>query len=126
MNVASLELCKELLELSKWANSLKDLDNIWGIDSAGNSAIVTGQAYATAVVKIGIPVEVIPAYDLGYLLRKLQTVHITMEHGYNGMQWSFTYRNGTLSGYLFQDADTPEDACAQLAIELFKQGILKP
>lgn len=121
MNVASLENCKELFELSKWANSLKDLDNIniWGIDSEGKSAVITGQAYANNLEKIGIPTLVIPAYDLGYLLRKLTRIGIFVE-----ITKAKNWRAGDSSATYQSIAAIPEDAACLLAIELFKAGVI--
>jgi len=64
-DVASLELCKELYELSKWDDAasywfrfgshLGDKE-VWGVGPGGE----------------------FPAYDLGYLLGKLNDCHITL------------------------------------------------
>jgi len=142
MNTASLELCKELYELSGWTQfggrdephwaqkandtrtewfsvrSLKELDG-WLMDEPGER-----RYYRT-----------IPAYDLGYLLRKLPKCY-----PYRYTNSTNRFRLGLLdgkfwvAGYPINDdfsashagtADTPEDATAKLAIELFKQGVLK-
>jgi hypothetical protein len=58
----------------------------------------------------------IPAYDLGYLLRKLPQPYSIMAYS--------TGRLVAVQGEVTATADTPEDAAAKLAIELFKQGIL--
>lgn len=100
MNVASLELCKELYELSGWDNR----EQYHYID--------------------GSPV---PAYDFGYLLRKLPegtTIRVNKRNpvklGKNQGPYSalmYGYRGAVR-------ADTPEDCAAKLAIELLKQGVL--
>jgi hypothetical protein len=98
MNVASLELCKALYELSGWAG-----DDSFGDMDSGKSAT--------------------PAYDLGYLLRKLpQGTHIVKNTGDKPDYscWSYLHENVDTVR-----ADTPEDAACMLAIELFKQGVLK-
>lgn len=97
MNTASLELCKELHELTHW-NTDKEWPRV--TDQDGNDA----HGY-------------VPNYSLGYLLRKLPTgTHIfRTSRGYGA---SIGYRDNK------NFADTPEDACAKLAIELHKQGIL--
>ena len=108
MNVASLELSKTLLELSGW----DDTDDSW----------------AKAVGEI-------PAYDLGYLLRKLPAPtiirHRVENKKYNKRpEWGITFGSGggrklIIGGLPNAEADTPEDAACQLAIDLFKQGVLK-
>jgi hypothetical protein len=98
MNTASLELCKELYELSGWNAPVVSMDG---------------------------PT---PRYDLGYLLRKLpkhvedQWLHIAP---ITDNKWAAHYMMmGVKSAGQDEWADTPEDAACKLAIELFKQGIL--
>ncbi len=79
-----------------------------------------------------------PAYDLGYLLRKLPkeiddhflAVEICSAH--ENLEWTADYLHYP-NLYLIADepknadlmhADIPEDAAAKLAIELFREGIL--
>ena len=136
MNVASQELCKELYEVSGWEDTYtthilsgKDVDY-----DINRSATMGSLLY--------------PAYDLGYLVRKLP---LTIE--FDNEKWEEVYGR-SLPSYFFMardldtmdnkwrvqyqgedqedviedtmfDADTPEDATAKLCIELFKQGILK-
>lgn len=99
MNVASLELSKELYAAS------------W------------------------IPEFLCPAYDLGYLLRKLPDWYETpgVEDKEFGMACLIVekrkagYMNNDTGQYVFNvAADTPEDTLCKLAIELFKQNILQP
>lgn len=92
MNVASLELCKELYELSGWK-------------TGGDKPTWNGRKGVNSA----------PAYDLGYLLRKLPYHGVISGQG--------TFRQASCSGYI-ASSDTPEDALAQLAIELHKQGVL--
>lgn len=108
MQVASLDLCKQLFELSGW----------------GDCAFVYEDGETIALY--GTPnqnMPITPAYDLGYLLRKLpETVESKdLVIRIRGGTWVFAYGK---SRFIFT-ADTPEDACAKLAIELIKQGILK-
>lgn len=131
MNVASLELCKELYELSGWDNTTK-----WrelGEDTYG--------AFPPSHEMADVGVEVCPAYDLGYLLRKLPawiepTVKephlLTIQPNPIGAGWNALYRLAVKTPTIdykhameIQEADTPEDATCKLAIELFKQGLLK-
>lgn len=106
--VASLELCKELYELSGW------------IDPSQN-----GYSHVPGA----------PYYSLGYLLRKLAVVQmITLRYVHSGYRLSLDspewydkwicFLPDTRQGdYIV--ADTPEDAVCKLAIELWKQGIFK-
>lgn len=128
MNVANLELCKELYELSGWRTSLTE--NWYDYDGG--------------FPPIDVATAVCPAYDLGYLLRKLPISvntkwHLVLQEFQNnatgGNIWFASYVHINSSAvfesiesqkafYMFE-ADNPEDAVAKLAIELFKKGILK-
>lgn len=106
MNVASLELCKKLYELSKWNIPLwinKDGRQTWydyKDDGTHNWA---------------------PAYDLGYLCTKMPSSFRLNK----GITWNATYKfkaGKNITKY----ADTAENCTILLAIELFKSGVLKP
>lgn len=103
-NVASLNLCKELYELSRWSGSeLGDYD-----------------------IRVGI----YPKYTLGYLLRKLPK-HVGDQWlrvaPITDVMWAAYYIvMGVKTAGQDEWADTPEDAACKLAIELIKQGVLKP
>jgi hypothetical protein len=123
MNVASLELCRELYRLSAWHDEQPLHPDI------------------IKLVKSGEPQTPIPAYDLGYLLRKLPPnwIRHELQHhlgiltngeevvsfvaGYYGHVW-FESKTVQVHVHMQQSADTLEDAAAKLAIELFKSGIL--
>lgn len=120
MNVASLDLCKELYDLSGWKHSANGLTTL-----------------SPAPDKIGRQFEQIcPAYDLGYLLRKLpghiaiqsttwDDVHTEKVRGQELDYQAVACYQSNIKGVLIQEvADTPEDAIALLAIKLFKQGVL--
>lgn len=131
MSYASPELCTELLNVSGWEItrfSYKQVpDGEW---VAIENTIDSKSRFHRA--------SELPAYDLGYLLRKLPPV---IDDGHGGTadlffmmtnltedleeldhyQYRFKYRGIMGIGH---QADTPEDATAKLAIELFKQGIL--
>lgn len=127
MNVASLELCKELCELSGWKDTFA-----W---YSGNEVEFEGQAgWDGAVYENCLQYDWcddVPAYDLGYLLRKLPIVidaedhpeHATWLHlritALSKDKWNFYYERTDLSF-----TDLPEDAACNLAIELLKQGVL--
>lgn len=104
MNVANKELCKELYDVSGWGDG-PDMQKLDWLDYYDSWSV--------------------PAYPLGYLLRKLpdgsylskgKRLYTASTGNYKAGQNPFPY---TLH------ADTPEDALCQLAIELFKQGVLK-
>lgn len=113
MNHASLELSRELYEVSGWDNTYlshvdeTDIDIGW---------VVIRTTEDSAMLR-----DSTPAYDLGYLLRKLQ----------EGSDF-YSLRRSTVDGsWLVKTqygeevrADTPEDAVAELAIELWKQGVI--
>src|SRR4051812_5644897 len=105
MNVANLELCKTLHELSGWEQS----DFFYTTDRPFAEAMHGRQGYFNTI----------PAYELGYLLRKLPNGATVM--------WNNERSAATLQvvvGELLQYGKTPEDAIAKLCCELFRQGIL--
>lgn len=127
MNVANLELCRELYALSGL-----------GWDKAADKPDVLGvqQWYSdehTLEFMVNWREERfkpwVPAYSLGYLLRKLpQTAVVSMQDG-----------NGNVNGYYADsyklldrkqepkrfEADTPEDAACKLLIKLIQEGVVK-
>lgn len=118
-DVADLDLCKELYELSGWKSS-HHFHGDGGIFECNNK-----------------PDTNIPAYDLGYLMRKLPKYIFAFgeecrleivpqgfsERGLSA--WCTCYESrDELINFLNVD-DSPENALCKLAIELFKQGILK-
>lgn len=131
MNVASLELCKELHELSGW---VKTSWLYFKAPSRANSwSLITSEGYWEAVkAHSGNELDTIPAYDLGYLLRKLpvglgqHTLRIFIQANIgDGTIWGAAYALPTKKTARYVNtADTPEDAAAKLAIELWKQGVL--
>lgn len=109
MNTASLELCKELFEISGWNEDLE-----WHINRKPPAAEFS---------------RIAPAYELGYLLRKLTSdLHGKLDNiqvDYNCVDWRAYFKMDFGKDEMFTNADTPENALCKLAIELFKQGILK-
>lgn len=102
MNTASRELCKELYELSGW----EDAD--WFFNPHAEGFTFTKQHSG------------VPAYDLGYLLRKLPADgNLFVKQYEDDGSWH------ACSGLIQVEADTPEDAATKLAIALYEQGILK-
>lgn len=138
MNVASLELCKKLHGLSGW----HDTEDVWAVNYFLDEAPRLDWSLQSRSQSIGYPRgKIIPAYDLGYLLRKLpestqlrktkQTEGRGRKPGVQPYLVScgrlvderpdyYWGKRNTVIG-----ADTPEDAVAKLAIELFKQGVLQ-
>lgn len=127
MNVASLELCKELYELSGLNDTFFIHQLQFKDDTPTRKMIVvdreTGHCGSHDHKET-------PAYDLGYLLRKLPWgVEITQTDPATENPWLARYfsdKDGITAlvpHHLY--ADTPEDAAVKLAIELFKQGVLK-
>lgn len=120
MNVASLELCKELFELSGW----EDTEKVWyqvpeDDDSISYEVLNYGEVAIRDGVRVGS--DLAPAYDLGYLMRKLGD-NVELEHF--GAGWDVQkYHEDSFTSAA---ADTSEDAAAKLAIELIKQNVLDP
>jgi hypothetical protein len=109
MNVAIFELCQELYDLSGW---------LTGID--GNCYVsLPGERKGFEVRPLtdtgNDSIRICPAYDLGYLLRRLPVGNVltSLED-----EWIASSSPKVVT------APTPEDAAAKLAIELFKQGVL--
>jgi hypothetical protein len=94
MNVANLELCRELYDLSGWETPY----------------LKTLRQNPNDGIKI---IKTYPAYDLGFLLRKTNFGVRPHDEG-----WKAFYYSKEMTG------DSPEDVAVKLAIELFKQGIL--
>ena len=124
MNVASLENCKKLFELSGWKDtSLKS----WEHDNhpEENMGDFVGQDGSTSSIS-----WVCPAYDAGFLLRRLPNYIDTEDEAYELQLWH-AYDDCWTSSYKLSDpeltihSDTPEDALALLAIKLFEEGVLK-
>lgn len=132
MNVASLELSKELYELSGWDDSgivicqSGSYREEYGPESDKGWFGYTEQE---AVHHHGGIYPTYRAYDLGYLLRKLPQRSVEGRLGMDSEgialgKPTFYYANATGTYYTYGQADTYEDAAAKLAIELFKQGVL--
>jgi hypothetical protein len=125
MDTASIELCKELFTLSKWelqdcaVYALSGESKIFRFVRSPSPNVISMDYY-------------IPAYDLGYLLRKLPQnlwVGYVDTSGKRGYALANTYawnaKGDDIDKIAECRADTPEDAACKLAIELFQQGILK-
>lgn len=124
MKVANLQLCRELHEVSGW-------DGTDFIHTRGQGGWMVGMKYYKGK-------EWVPAYDLGYLLRRLPK-----NLGIYWLELKFT-NNSCFAVYWDENThsaleldlvthrikfdiggDTPEDAGTKLVIELFEHGLLK-
>jgi hypothetical protein len=124
MNVASLELCKELYELSGWE------DTFWNYSRSSGSDFPFRLGHKGSIETREVK-ERYPAYDLGYLLRRLPAKRhrsTSRQSRYESLRlwkqvddWVVGY-----SGIGYCSAESPEDAACELAIGLFKNGILTP
>lgn len=125
MNVASLENCKELYELSGWDETDKTWNSFHGDPP---EVVFTNRSIGTILH---------PAYNLGYLLRKLPRsianggisfldleASLFLQPG-GGITWQAGYRVGVAQAQVLATANTPEDAAAKLCIELIKEGVIK-
>lgn len=142
MNVASLDLCKELYKLSGWDTPDHSWHRVMAHDMSG------WREWKVWCANNGVndfSEEYFPAYDLGYLLRKLpqrlsdkwvdpNTLDDRVERWLELVpledKWIIDYPiyeayELPKSSVLQKSTATPEDAAAKLAIELFKQGVLK-
>lgn len=107
MDVAKFELCRQLYQLSQWDKTYF----VWAVANEGNfspwlrESVGSSSAYTEY-----------PAYDLGYLLRKLPigTEIYRLENQYGAARHSIKDSR--------QLADTPEDAVCRLSIDLIKKG----
>lgn len=140
MNTSSLELSKELYELSGWTVT----DYVWRHHKPNDASQLELRVAKEAddyrfrnspeAKRFREENAFYPAYDLGYLLRKLPRQKDMYDLVLATYVDVYTEREGWICGFQQRDnfidpvniADTPEDAAAKLCIELFKQGIIKP
>jgi hypothetical protein len=109
VNVASLELSKELYAASGW----NDTSYAWGTDGLFPLTVV-GAGFQKG--------DVAPAYDLGYLLRKLPYCDlICFSDGKYTAIWE-----GDDTDLKGRSNSSPENAVARLCIKLFESGVLQP
>lgn len=134
MQVASLENCKKLYELSGW----QEVRQYWESYPISGSRKLRTASTPFPQDKM-LPELIVPSYDAGYLLRKLtheiveKPNQTTYEHyalrlgAETSAEWYANYWMFDCPRISLDDmepSDTPEDALCLLAIELFKQGIL--
>lgn len=116
---ASLDRCRKLYEITKWGEKFKDekLD-LWGVAENGNASVITQSQLD------GFPVELIPAYDLGYLIRKLplgSSVHTPTIATDKACVAMYKVRDTVIP----HSADSPENAAADLLLDLIGRKIVK-
>lgn len=124
MNTVSLDLCKELYELSGW----NDSDKWYCLKN-----FTTDPEYEledSPIVADYIPDGNIPAYDLGFMLRKLPKKRVKLRNYLRANQTSwkcqFSIDDGGHTYDIVEEARSPEDAACKLLCELIRQGVLKP
>jgi hypothetical protein len=124
MTTASLDNCRRLYELSGWGNS----EYTWVCVTDMLPQLLTKGA--TQYIGNDLERVDVPAYDLGYVLRKLQYMEDLAIHRCHHMDNSWNWEAqchpdpDASDGYSFAYADTPEDAACKLAIALFEAGVL--
>lgn len=131
-NVASLDLCKELHKLSGWDNTLAGGRDRWVLLPDNSWDLLRlGDVEANGLDK-RLWFRGIPAYDLGFMLRKLPK---TLKHPATGEDWTIGIdwhitKKKWLADYgrtllPHAQADTPEDAACKLLCELIRQEVVK-
>lgn len=137
--VASLELCQELYALSGWDETGGGYVPEYDPDEPPvafipeNKLAYTHECqdyyYVTKESDV-YQVVYIPAYDAGYLLRKLPKQYLIFQSSFTLYRAAKFAYDGELDEtiikpFSWEGFKEPEDALCKLAIELFKQGILK-
>lgn len=105
---AKQHLCQEIYKLTQWEEERMD----WYF---GKSERIGKEG-----TKFSEPI--CPKYSLGFLLRKLQALGY-FELAIRKKRWS-AEAHPEDSPTLYETADTPEDSCAMLTLEVIQQGIL--
>lgn len=129
MQIASLDLCKDLYELSGWIDTyltyhLDVRSNEWcePVHSEVFEHVLISLAEGKSTYKKD---RVRPAYDLGYLLQKLPYGGFCLQrHPDPDGGWQAYLQDNLHRRIADVYADTPEDAACKLAIELFRHGVL--
>jgi hypothetical protein len=118
MNVADLELCKELYELSGW-----ECGRLYHYYTNPELPGIRDTQELKPVAEVDYNIQDVYYYDLGYLLRKLP------KGSYVSASLKFytastgNYKSGYQGFSILEHGDTPENAACSLAISLFKEGI---
>lgn len=119
MTTTSLELSKRLYEVSGWEPN----DKFWfKID--GKDEVHCGHEFTIGKELVDFEyslARICPAYDLGYLLRQLPP-YSRVQTMKGDVPYGVSYDNGISERGV--NADTPEDAAAELCIKLIEEGII--
>lgn len=118
-DVAAPDLCKKLHDISGWEDGLNT--ELYVFDQKGKFvAQVNKESFS--IDRFG---SFVPAYDLGYLLRRLaenaKMHNIKLHYSIVQKLWYCGYRSEGSACW----GDIPEDAAIKLVIRLFKAGVLK-
>lgn len=112
--VASLEISKQLYEISGW----KDTHFSWRSQYKQEARIVDIQPNIESDT---------PAYDLGYIMRKLPTQisnhPLHLSYNIYSLYWDIRYHIADSGEYITTNVQLT-DCVALLAIKLFKNGII--
>lgn len=126
LNVASIELCKELYEVSGWYQT----EDVWAAfsDHKDMKPVIVRSDHG----ELGHQLYVIaPAYDSGYLLRHLPGHYVQKHgnesyrahwHGHAPTKQQRELGHDHISG---DSSSSPENALCRLAIYLFRMEILE-
>lgn len=128
-DVAAVDLCKELYELSKW----EDCKFYWvgRLQKYKQAKDRVRWFVGYGRIRQSSEAEYWPAYDLGYLIRKLPP---SIEHDVTKKECALYFFKASENSYEYgyekigigEYADTPEDAACKLLIELIKQKVITP
>ena len=129
MNTTKLEISKKLYEVSGWERTYFST-----YKGTSNSPLVKTERDRLSGENL---YQVTPTYDLSYLLMKLpghitlksitwDDIHIKRNKNSPKLDYQAVacYQSNIRHLLVREVGNTPEDAAALLAIELFKQGIL--
>lgn len=119
-DVASFELCSELFKLSRWKETADAYDVSYADHWLRHIAEFPEDSRERAMVKM------VPAYPLGYLLRKLPPfTKVYLDSVDRELAWRCVMPSpGYIGATVVARGNTPEDAAVRLAISLFRRGVL--
>lgn len=119
MNVASPKNCQRLYKLSGWKKTAYVYRWYTNLNTNEQTEPELFRANSSIVSRFKIP-----AYELGYLLRRIETSfddYEPLELFYSNTDtWVAAMRSQMIEA----EASTPEDAVATLAYSLFKERVL--
>jgi hypothetical protein len=150
MNTANLENCKRLYELSGWTHfpDVNDLFYVVSNENELDSYVATWHELKELPDIYWYASYKIPAYDAGYLLRKLPNKVNKGRKAYRFVLTNSTMDESWIADYLMPfwqkglpergievwlhygdkakltEAEDPENALCKLMIQLFEEGIL--